>query len=227
MADSFKAASISSPALSCASSTCAHAPFLKRLHYTRESVRTATAAHGGGGGGGGKKSKKLKKAKHFDLVEYKQMPAADPYDEDEDGGYCIDWDFDGGELMVLLPGASYRSTSLFGQHWLRGDALVVGAGARGATIFSDQEDGAAVLMQPVGVDLQAYTGVLVVVSSFALHLVTLPFVDDHLDALESAALYTQFATLSVGLFLFSPNTGIISRQQVSLCRLVDKVRDVQ
>ena len=74
--------------------------------------------------------------------------------------------------------------------------------------------GAAVLMRPAGVDLQANTGVLTIVSSFGLQLMKRPFVSDKLDTLESAALYTQFVTLSVGLFLFSPNTAGAGRQQV-------------
>ena len=72
--------------------------------------------------------------------------------------------------------------------------------------------GAAVLMRPAGVDLQANTGVLIIVSSFGLQLLKRPFADPKLDTLEAIALYTQFATLFTGLYLFSPNTSEVGRQ---------------
>ena len=64
----------------------------------------------------------------------------------------------------------------------------------------------AVYLQPVGVDIQANMGVVIVVVALALHLKIKPFISDSLDNLESASLLTQFITLSVGMFCFSDNS---------------------
>ena len=61
-------------------------------------------------------------------------------------------------------------------------------------------------LQPIGVDIQANTGILVVVVSLALQLQMKPFVSDALDNLEAASLITQFLTLSIGMYFFSEGT---------------------
>ena len=54
---------------------------------------------------------------------------------------------------------------------------------------------AAVLLQPVGVDLQANLGVIVVVASLALQLYFRPYINPKLDKLEAAGLTAAFLTL--------------------------------
>ena len=65
----------------------------------------------------------------------------------------------------------------------------------------------SVVLLPVGVDVQALSGLGVVVVSLVLQVQFAPYTDPSIDRMETLALATSFATLFLGLYLFSPNTS--------------------
>ena len=65
----------------------------------------------------------------------------------------------------------------------------------------------SVVVLPVGVDVQALSGLGVVVVSLTLQIHCSPYTDPAINRMEVLALATSFATLFFGLYLFSPNTS--------------------
>ena len=65
----------------------------------------------------------------------------------------------------------------------------------------------SVLIKPYGVDIQTYCGILVLITAFIYNATARPFLNDDLDDLENAALFTSFLTLYGGLYLFSSNSS--------------------
>ena len=64
---------------------------------------------------------------------------------------------------------------------------------------------AAVLLNPLGVDIQVIFGILVIGISLALHNRMRPYFYENVNRLESSALLVEFFTLTLGMFLYSPN----------------------
>ena len=113
------------------------------------------------GGGGSKRNRKKRRNKpsappaHVDMVVYDPDAAGarDEHDEDDEDEYRVEWEFEHGELLLLLPGCAYRGKCLFGSGaCLGGDLLVMSPGGGGAahcltTIYADEgeDEGGSVL----------------------------------------------------------------------------------
>ena len=74
----------------------------------------------------------------------------------------------------------------------------------------------SVVVLPIGVDLQALSGLGVVMVSLVLQINCAPYIDASINRMESMALATSFSTLFFGLYLFSPNTSPWFRMLSSL-----------
>eukprot|EP00516_Mucochytrium_quahogii_P005053 CAMPEP_0203756892 /NCGR_PEP_ID=MMETSP0098-20131031/10087_1 /ASSEMBLY_ACC=CAM_ASM_000208 /TAXON_ID=96639 /ORGANISM=" , Strain NY0313808BC1" /LENGTH=1421 /DNA_ID=CAMNT_0050648941 /DNA_START=878 /DNA_END=5139 /DNA_ORIENTATION=- len=71
----------------------------------------------------------------------------------------------------------------------------------------------SVVLRPVGVDIQTYVGMLVLVASIALHIHYHPYsAVSRLHVLETTSLSICFLTLVCGLFIYSPNTMTTFKQ---------------
>lgn len=70
----------------------------------------------------------------------------------------------------------------------------------------------SVVLRPIGVDVQATTGLFVLVVCLALQERYAPYEDDLVNKVESLALYTAFGTLLCGVYLYSDNLSLAFKQ---------------
>jgi len=75
----------------------------------------------------------------------------------------------------------------------------------------------SVILRPVGVDIQTYTGLLVLVLAIVLHVHYRPYTEEsRLHFIEISSLAICFITLMCGLFIFSPNTSSSFKQACTM-----------
>ena len=65
----------------------------------------------------------------------------------------------------------------------------------------------SVVLRPIGVDIQTYTGLGVIAVAMMLQLKFAPYEEPEINRLELLGLVVSYGTLFCGLYLFSPNTS--------------------